>query len=275
MFRGRVNKPGKFGDLRLRLASSLAVAAVALLCIWLGGVWIALLAALAAAAMVLEWRSITAHKGGPAGADVAPYVLAAAGGVLLVAFGPVWLAVLVLIGLAAGGLGWDARRGEGRAGVWAVAGTLYIGAAAMAFVALRGFDPFGLLSIVWAALVVIAADVGGYFAGRTIGGPKLWPVVSPNKTWAGLIGGAVGAGAFGWLAAWYFELGPLFLWAGAAMGVIAQIGDLYESWVKRRAGVKDSGTLLPGHGGVLDRLDGLLAVVVATTLLLMFGFWTE
>ncbi len=157
----------KFGDLRIRVASALAVAALALFFIWLGGIWIALLAALAAAAMVLEWRSITAHSGGPAAADAAPYVLAAVGAVLLVEFGPAWVAVLFLVALAAASFAWDVRRGRARAGRWAVGGTLYIGAAGIAVVALRGLDEFGFLSIIWAALVVVAADVGGYFAGRT------------------------------------------------------------------------------------------------------------
>lgn len=255
---------GKFGDLRLRLASAVAVACVALFCIWLGGIWIAILAALAAAAMVLEWRSITAHTGGPAGADVAPYALAVVAGVLLVQFGPVWAAVLVLIALSAAGLGWDARRGRHRAGLWAVAGALYIGAAGMAFVALRGFEPFGFLSIIWAALVVIAADVGGYFAGRTIGGPKLWPAVSPNKTWAGLIGGIVLAflvgGIFSGATTGTYLLQVCTVSAVAAL--LAQAGDLAESALKRHFGVKDAGTLMPGHGGLLDRLDGHMAAVL-------------
>lgn len=257
-------KAGKFADLRVRLVSALAVAAVALLCTWLGGVWIALLTAVAAAAMVLEWRSITAHAGRPAGADAVPYALAAVGGVLLVQFGPAWLAVLLLAGLSAASLAWDAGRGLRRAGLWAAAGTIYIGAAGMAFVALRGFEPFGFLSIIWAALVVIAADVGGYFAGRTIGGPKLWPVVSPNKTWAGLFGGIVLA----------FLVGGLFSGAttgtyllevctvSAVAALLAQAGDLGESALKRHFGVKDAGTLMPGHGGLLDRLDGHMAAVL-------------
>lgn len=129
----------------------------------------------------------------------------------------------------------------------------------------------------WLLLVLMtvwATDTGAYFAGRAFGKRKLAPRISPNKTWAGLIGGAVGAGLFGWATAFYFEMEPIFHWLGGPMGLIAQAGDLYESWVKRRAGVKDSGTLLPGHGGVLDRLDGLLAVALATTLLLMAGMWT-
>jgi phosphatidate cytidylyltransferase len=264
MPRGPAARPGRFADLRLRLVSAMAAAAVALLCIWLGGIWIALLAALAAAAMVLEWRSISAHAGGPAGADAAPYALAVVGGVLLVQFGPVWAAVLFLVALSAAGLGWDSRRGRQRAGLWAVAATLYIGAAAMAFVALRGFEPFGFLSIVWAALVVIAADVGGYFTGRTIGGPKLWPAVSPNKTWAGLIGGIVLAILVGSVfsgattGTYYFEVCTV----SAVAALLAQAGDLAESALKRRFGVKDAGTLMPGHGGLLDRLDGHMAAVL-------------
>ena len=264
MARGPVAAAGKFADLRLRLISALAAAAVALLCIWAGGIWIALLAALAAAAMVLEWRSITAHAGGPAGADAAPYALAGVGGALLVQFGPVWAAAVLLVGLAAGGFAWDARRGRRPAGLWAVAGTLYIGAAGMAFVALRGFDPFGFLTIVWAALVVVAADVGGYFAGRAIGGPKLWPVVSPNKTWAGLIGGIALAFLIGGLFSWatvgtYF---PQVCTVSAVAALLAQAGDLAESALKRRFGVKDAGTLMPGHGGLLDRLDGHMAAIL-------------
>ncbi len=131
---------------------------------------------------------------------------------------------------------------------------------------------FGL--VFWVFIVTWSTDIFAYFAGRSIGGPKLAPRISPNKTWAGLIGGMAGAGILGWGAAEFFDLGQPFVWLGAPMGLLAQGGDLYESWEKRRAGVKDSGTLLPGHGGVLDRLDGLLAVVVATMVVLMLGLWT-
>ena len=145
-----------------------------------------------------------------------------------------------------------------------------------------GIPGFALLSlswvwetlVLWVFFITWATDIMAYFAGRTIGGPKLAPRISPNKTWAGLIGGMVGAGLIGWATATWFEMEPLFLWLGAPLGAIAQAGDLYESWEKRRAGVKDSGRLLPGHGGVLDRLDGLLAAALATTLVLMAGFWT-
>ncbi|HST36688.1 MAG TPA: phosphatidate cytidylyltransferase [Allosphingosinicella sp.] len=129
--------------------------------------------------------------------------------------------------------------------------------------------------VLWVFVVTWAVDIGAYFAGRGIGGPKLAPAISPNKTWAGLIGGVIASALFGWLFASWFEMPAFFLYAGGPLAVVAQAGDLFESWLKRRAGIKDSGSLLPGHGGVLDRLDGLLAVALVTTLLLMAGFWTE
>jgi phosphatidate cytidylyltransferase len=143
-----------------------------------------------------------------------------------------------------------------------------------------GLPSFALIVIEWASLYLVfwlmlvtwATDIFAYFAGRSIGGPKLAPKISPNKTWAGLIGGMAGAAVVGALAAWLFGISaelPDFLWLGAPMGLLAQLGDLYESRVKRRLGVKDSGTLLPGHGGVLDRLDGLLPVILATLLVLI------
>jgi phosphatidate cytidylyltransferase len=121
----------------------------------------------------------------------------------------------------------------------------------------------------WVLLVVWATDIFAYFAGRSIGGPKLAPRLSPKKTWAGLAGGIVGAGAIGWLAARQLGLEEIFFYLGGPMALLAQLGDLYESGVKRRRGVKDSGNSLPGHGGVLDRLDGLLPVALATLAVLM------
>jgi phosphatidate cytidylyltransferase len=123
-------------------------------------------------------------------------------------------------------------------------------------------------------IVTWSTDSFAYFAGRSIGGPKLAPRISPSKTWSGLAGGVIGAAVLGWLAASWFELGSPFLYIGGLMGVIAQAGDLYESWMKRRAGVKDSGSILPGHGGALDRLDGFLPVILATLGLLMAGLGT-
>ena len=149
-------------------------------------------------------------------------------------------------------------------------GFVYIGIPAFALLALEwGWERL----VFWAMIVTWTTDIGAYFAGRGIGGPKLAPKVSPNKTWAGLLGGMVGAAVIGWIAAHFLRIAGIFLLLGAPMAALAQAGDLFESWIKRRAGVKDSGSILPGHGGLLDRLDGLLPVLVATLALLMAGYW--
>ena len=125
---------------------------------------------------------------------------------------------------------------------------------------LRGVPELGLALLVWLFVVVWTTDTAAYFAGRAIGGPRLAPAISPSKTWAGLCGGMLGAALTGALAAWLLGSGRLLQAAGlgALLAVVAQLGDLVESGSKRAAGVKDSGTLIPGHGGLLDRVDGLL-----------------
>jgi len=117
--------------------------------------------------------------------------------------------------------------------------------------------------------LVWMCDIGAYFAGKYIGGPKLAPMISPNKTWAGLIGGIALATAFGWLLHWRYGLAVRLTLATPFLAMLAQGGDLFESWLKRRAGKKDSGTLFPGHGGVLDRLDGLVPVAPVAAFLVV------
>jgi len=129
-----------------------------------------------------------------------------------------------------------------------------------------GFD-----LLIWVFLVVWSTDIGAYFAGRAIGGPKLAPSISPNKTVAGLVGGVASAALLAGAWASFIGLPPRLLWLAAPLGVAAQLGDLFESGLKRRAGVKDSGTWLPGHGGLLDRLDGLVPVAMLTAGLMMVG----
>ncbi|MEO0590933.1 MAG: phosphatidate cytidylyltransferase, partial [Pseudomonadota bacterium] len=154
--------------------------------------------------------------------------------------------------------------------VWLFFGALYVTGAALAMIQVRvNYSAFGVALTYLAP--VIAVDVGAYFSGRAIGGPKIAPALSPSKTWAGLAGGAAAASlvfiavvASGWMP----ELGEnasvtgllLAVLAGVLVAVIAQAGDFFESWMKRRAGVKDSSALIPGHGGVFDRVDGFLAV---------------
>ncbi len=147
---------------------------------------------------------------------------------------------------------------------WQVAGFVYALVPAIALLWIRDRSPIGLELLMWVFITTWSVDIGAYFAGRTIGGPKLAPAISPNKTWAGLIGGMAAAGVFGGLWAWLLELPAVLLWLTLPFGLGAQMGDLFESWLKRRAGVKDSGNWLPGHGGALDRLDGLVVVAVLT-----------
>lgn len=129
-----------------------------------------------------------------------------------------------------------------------------------------GFD-----LLIWVFLVVWSTDIGAYFAGRAIGGPKLAPSISPNKTIAGLVGGVMSATILAGLWVYAAKLPASLLWLAVPLAVVAQLGDLFESGLKRRAGVKDSGTWLPGHGGLLDRLDGLVPVSVLTALLMIGG----
>jgi len=127
--------------------------------------------------------------------------------------------------------------------------------------------PHGFWLTLWTLAIVWATDIFAYFSGRYFGGPKLSPSISPSKTWSGLVGGVVAAGVVGPIIASQANLPMACYLLGAPLGLLSQGGDLFESWVKRQAGVKDSGSIIPGHGGVLDRLDGV--VPVATTMGLM------
>jgi phosphatidate cytidylyltransferase len=148
-------------------------------------------------------------------------------------------------------------------------GIPYICVPITALMFLRGEPPYayGLLLAFWALGLVWATDIGAYFAGRSIGGPKLAPKVSPSKTWSGLAGGVLAALLLGFLLHRFAGLPIQLAAASGLLAVAAQLGDLLESHMKRRAGVKDSGTLLPGHGGVLDRLDGVVAAAPLAALL--------
>ena len=145
---------------------------------------------------------------------------------------------------------------------WQVSGFLYALAAALSLLWIRDRADQGLALVLWVFIVVWATDIGAYFAGRAIGGPKLAPAISPGKTWAGLYGGVAAATVLGGAWALFVGLRPVVLLLAPLFAVAAQGGDLFESWMKRRAGIKDSGTWLPGHGGVFDRLDGLLPVAI-------------
>jgi len=176
-------------------------------------------------------------------------------------------AVFVAIGAGAIFVEWR-RLTEGWSAGWIVSGILYALVPALALLWLRdrsGAD--GLYLVFWVFIVAWTTDIGAFFAGRGIGGPKLAPSISPNKTWAGLIGGMISAGLSSWAWVEYVMLPLSLIWLAPAFAAAAQGGDLFESWLKRRAGAKDSGSMLPGHGGVLDRLDGLVVVATLTALI--------
>jgi phosphatidate cytidylyltransferase len=269
-------KPGS--DLTTRFAAAVVMIAVACVAIYLGGWAFRLLVAAGAAAMLVEWGDMHKAPRGWTWLGVAlllvatlllpEYLFPAAerdpAEIAAELFDPVWIgfAAIAAAGLAYGVLARRLSLG------W---GLLYVGLPSFALLVLS-WAWFEL--VFWLMLVTWATDIFAYFAGRSIGGPKLAPRISPNKTWAGLIGGMAGAEAVGALAGWLLGVGAPFLYLGGVLGLLAQLGDLYESAVKRRHGVKDSSSLIPGHGGVLDRLDGLLPVIVAALLLLIFTLGT-
>ncbi|HYJ30642.1 MAG TPA: phosphatidate cytidylyltransferase [Allosphingosinicella sp.] len=265
--------PKKNSDLPTRFAAGVVMIAVAVVVTYASGWPFRVLAALAAAVMLLEWADMhrTARLWTWLAVACVCGVLLAGAEMLFPArvnnptlllpemLDPVWrgFAALAVVAVVAGLLSRRLSMG------W---GILYIGLPAFALVVLNWAWAEVVL---WLFFVTWATDTFAYFAGRAIGGPKLARRISPNKTWAGLAGGVIGAAAVAWIAAYYLQLDPLFGYIGAPMGLLAQLGDLYESSVKRRKGVKDSGRILPGHGGVLDRLDGLLPVAIATFAVLM------
>ena len=259
-------------DLPVRTAAGVAMIAVALAAIYFGGWPFRLLVGAAAALMLVEWCDMhRLRRTWPVFGLVLlainlwllPEMLFPSAQFEGEAAPEVWygLAAAAAAALLLGLIGRSARLGWGYA---------YVGIPSFALLILNWIS---WEAVLWAMVVTWATDIFAYFAGRSIGGPKLAPTISPNKTWAGLIGGMVGAEVLGAITAALLGLGLPFLALGGLMGLIAQMGDLYESAVKRKAGVKDSGSILPGHGGVLDRLDGLLPVVLATLALAAAGSW--
>lgn len=180
----------------------------------------------------------------------------------------------VLAALAAGVMFTEWRRlTDGWGLSWTVGGLFYALIPTLSLLWIRDRAPQGLELLYWVFVVTWTTDIGAYFAGRAIGGPKLAPTISPNKTIAGLVGGMVSAGLASWAWVQYVMLPLPLLWLAPLFAAAAQGGDLFESWLKRRAGVKDSGTILPGHGGMLDRLDGLVVVAALTALCQLAGIF--
>ena len=154
---------------------------------------------------------------------------------------------------------------------WYAGGFLYALIAALSLLWIRDRADFGMFIVMWVFIVVWAMDIGAYFTGSAVGGPKLAPAISPGKTWAGFYGGVAAATLLGGAWALLTGLRPMLLLLAPLLAVVAQGGDLFESWMKRQAGLKDSGSWLPGHGGLFDRLDGLLPVAILTALAVIAG----
>ena len=262
-----------WGDLRLRIISAAVLAPIALVCIWFGATpWRVLLATLAVG-LACEWVVLCgARLASPAGALV-PAAVALAMALAVLGHEPTALALLA-VGFC---LAWAA---SGNRAVLA-AGTLYVGLAGIALVWLRRDEAAGRDNVLLVILVVWATDIGAYVTGRIVGGPKLAPSISPAKTWSGAVGGLA--------AAMLVAIATAVLHPGSAtslatgdpvraalvgllLGLVSEAGDLLESAAKRHFGRKDSSHIIPGHGGLLDRLDGLLAAApVAALLALVLG----
>jgi phosphatidate cytidylyltransferase len=255
-------------DLVVRIVSAVVLAPVALGAAVLGGWPFVLLCALAAIGIWWEWATLSAGSAARALVAIGAGALAAAA--IFLAFGWLGTALACLAGgaalVAALAPAAPARQGDR---TWVGAGVAYAGTMLLAPVLLRGDPQFGLLAIMFLFAVVWTTDIVAYFAGRALGGAKLAPLLSPNKTWSGALGGAVGAVLAAILFAASAGIGRSAILALVALGlsIAAQAGDLFESAFKRRYGAKDAGRLIPGHGGLMDRLDGFIAAALAATIL--------
>jgi len=255
-------EPKKKSDLGLRLASAAILGPLVLLIAYLGGIAFVLLVLVAAVLFLREWLTMTGTAAASAAGLAGQGALAALAALHVGGLPEVGLGVML-----AGALAVYALDGFSQSGRWALEGTLYGGLALFALLVLRDGSK-GLFVTFFLLLVVWATDIFAYFTGRAIGGPKLWTRVSPKKTWSGAIGGLVLATVLGAGVAYAAGEVELGLWALLAVGlsIVSQAGDLLESAIKRRFEVKDSSQLIPGHGGIMDRIDGLVAAAIFAVL---------
>jgi phosphatidate cytidylyltransferase len=258
----------RWSDLRLRILSAAVLAPLALGCIWVGGVSFTGLVVLISIGLCYEWLGLCGQRATLAAALFAALPVS----VVLTAMGET-MSVLVLL-MTATAAGTVLGRGLSLTRPLAF-GIPYLGLGAVALVWLRQPAEGGGVNVIVLLLVIWASDIGAYVAGRAFGGPRLAPVISPGKTWSGALGGLVAAAAVGVAASAILGRGAPS-WRPVAfavlIGVVSQVGDLFESLLKRHFGVKDSGSMIPGHGGLLDRLDAVLtAAPMAALLALILG----
>ena len=248
-----------------RAVTAIALAAPAAAAIILGPPYLPVFVGAIVAVMAWEWVRVTGSTVfGATGATLAGFLI---GAVALAAFGRfAWAYAIVL---AAVPFVYAVARAHARPHALPIAaGALYIGVPALSLLWLYARPEIGRALVIWLVCVVIATDVAAYFAGRTLRGPKLAPRISPGKTWSGLAGGIAGAVAVGVALGVALGLAHTMVLAGAALvfALISQMGDLLESGLKRAFGVKDASGILPGHGGMMDRVDGIVAALVAAAL---------
>ncbi len=261
----RAPGPGRPEELLQRIVSGLVLAAVALGAVWAGAWPFGLLLALVAGIAGWEWGRVV--RGADWDAFQVLHIAAVASAALIATAGygvPAAIGLLV-VAIVMVVLRWRRRD------ILTGGGVLATGLPVVSLAWVRTDPVQGLAAVLFIFVAVWATDVGGYVFGRLIGGPKLWVAISPNKTWAGALGGLVLAGAWGGLAAWLLpspDAGGLIL-AAIMLAIAAVFGDLAESALKRRFGRKDASNLIPGHGGILDRVDGLMAASVVAALFVM------
>jgi phosphatidate cytidylyltransferase len=243
-------------NFQARVISGIVMAVVVLGLTWAGGAAFRVLAAAIGAAVFFEWEAITwVRQTGRS--RLLGWVCIAPVLILLVVGVPAGLLLVLMVA----GIGMLVASCYARCRLWPAAGLAYATFPVISLAMIRGANVNGLAAILFLFAVVWATDIFAYFAGRSLGGPKLAPRISPSKTWSGAIGGTVAGVIAGTCVAWVADGGagahiPLI---ALSLSVVAQIGDLGESWVKRKFGVKDSSRIIPGHGGVMDRVDGLVA----------------
>ena len=271
-------------DLKPRILSALVLAPIVLGAVWLGGLPFQIMLVIVVLLAAYEWTRLTC---GPGWYIDAVIIAGTALGALQLAIFPSHMDDLYRLGFVAAavfsGMALLGSLGLIRGQVlrWRLLGVPYISLGPACLIWLRGQEDTGFLLTIWLLLLIWAMDIGAYIAGRAIGGPKLAPRASPNKTWAGLIGGMLSAatvgGFFGWSAPLVTDPAPILQMAllSALIGAWSQVGDIAESMVKRHFDVKDMSNLIPGHGGILDRIDGLLfaapAMAIGVLILRVIG----
>ena len=274
----------RHSELRVRAMSAAVLAVVVVGLAYLGGFPFRLLAVVVGLIVLQEWSAMTGclRPFGGAQSFTIASICAVSIALLIGEFGiAIWIALVAFaIGYAVSFrvVRQVPRPPDIRHWSWMPLGFLYASSIMIAFAVLRGDTAFGLAACAFLLGVVWATDIFAYFVGKNVGGPKLAPRVSPNKTWSGFLGGIFFAVLAGLAVAWAYKAQgylPTVAWwlvpVAIVLSIVSQLGDLFESWVKRRSGAKDSGRIIPGHGGIMDRIDGLGAAAVAALAMLLLS----